>query len=270
MRDFWLKLVAGVLRPVRPRLEACLRERDRHLEASRILAEERARAIARSVARIETLRAEVFAAKDGVVTPQMTESEREWRWLSRPDPDGELMDFWARIAPRSWIDRKRWRDSDAVARVDAAALLASDVEAIEAAEAAVDALRVALAAWGTPIGARVRWRSFERDFEGIPELLAKPLRAARDALSSRDGASVALERAEQLERAVLESAKARFPERALLARGLAHAAFVDYVWRAASLAERPNPVAPLCDLWKTGYLLSTVDGHDVVIELPRV
>ena len=200
----------------------------------------------------------------------MTETEREWRRLSRPDPDEGMMDLWARIAPGSWIDRKRWRDSDAVARVDAAALLASDVEAIEAAEAAVDALRGALAPWGAPIGARVRWRSFERDFDGIRELLREPLRAARDALASRDGARVALERAEQLERSVHEAAKERFPEREMLAQALAHAAFVDCVWRAASLAGRANPAEPLRDLWRTGYVLSAVDGNGVTIEIPAL
>src|SRR6187549_1515597 len=109
MRDAWLHLLDSVLRPGRPRLERCLRERERHLEAQRAVAEDRARAIARCEARIETARARVFANNDGIVTSWMTELEREWRRLARRDPERGLMDLWARVAPPAWIDRKRWR-----------------------------------------------------------------------------------------------------------------------------------------------------------------
>ena len=270
MHQAWLKIVGRVLRPARPRLKECRRELDRHLEARRLVAERRAQAIARCVAEIETARAEVFAAQDGVVTSRMTELEREWRRLSRTDRDGELMELWARLVPPAWLDRKRWRDSAPAAQVDAAIALASDVEGVEAAEAALGALRVALAASGTSIPSRVRWTSFERDFEGTAELLAKPLRAALDALSVHDHASVALDRARALERDVHETARAGFPERVHLARALAHAAFVDCVWRAAGLDARMNPVTPLSELWRRGYVVSAIDERAVTLGIPAL
>lgn len=268
MRDSWLELVDSVLRPARPHLERCLRERERHLAARRLIVEERTRAIARCVANIESARAVVFEAQDGVVTSRMTDLEREWRRLSRPDPDAGLMDLWARVAPPSWIDRKRWRDSEPAAQLDAAIALAADVEGVEAAESAIDSLGVALAAWRTPIGSRIRWRAFERDSEHIAPLLAEPLRAAREALSGRGAESVVLARAQHLERAVHEAALVRFPDRALLAHELAHAAFVDCVWRAAPLTANPNPVTSLRELWKAGYVLSAIDASSVTVEIP--
>src|ERR1700722_19337039 len=148
MRDSWLELVAGLLRPPRPRLERCLRARELHLAARGPVRESRARALASCEARIERARAAVLEANDGVISAAMRDLEREWHALSRPDPDGELMDLWAQIAPASWIDRKRWRDAEPVARLNAAIALAADVEGVEAEEAAVAALRVALAGWG--------------------------------------------------------------------------------------------------------------------------
>jgi hypothetical protein len=127
---------------------------------------------------------------------------------------------------------------------------------------------VALAPWGTAIGARARWRPFEHDFEGLSELLAKPLRAAEESVSSRDGGSVVLERARHLERDVLEAALVRFPERDILARALAHAAFVDCVWRNAALAARSNPVTPLRELWSAGYVLAAMDDDGVSLAIP--
>jgi hypothetical protein len=269
VREAWLKLVESVLlRPARPHLDRCLRERDRHRAERRLHDEERTLALARCRANIESARAAVFAADDGVVTWRMLELEREWRSLSRSDLDDGWMDLWARVAPASWIDRKRWRDSDAAARLDAAITLAADVEGVEAAESAVDSLVAALAAWGTPIGTRIRWRPFERDAAHAEPWLAEPLRASREALSARGlvvSAVVARER--RLEQVVLEAARARFPERPLLARDLAHAAFVDGVWRAASLDGRPNPVTPMYEIWKAGYAFSAIDASGVTLEI---
>jgi hypothetical protein len=200
----------------------------------------------------------------------MGDLEREWRMLSRKDPEGGMMDLWARIAPPSWIDRKRWRDSDPAARVDAAIALAADVEGVEAAELAIDSLRNALGPWGTPIGARIRWRAAAHDFEGTEQLLTEPLRAARDELAARGLESVVLERAQHLEREIHEAACTRFSERPVLARALAHAAFVDYAWHAASPPGRPNPVTALRDLWATGYVLSAIDASDVTVEIPAL
>jgi len=267
MRDSWLTLVDRVLRPSRPHIERCVRERDHHLAARRAIAEERARKIADCERRIESARAEVFAANDGVVSSRMTALEREWRTLSRPDPDAGLMDLWARIAPASWIDRKRWHDSDPAARLDAAIALAADASGVETAESAIDALRLALAPWGTPLGSQIRWRAFDRDREIVVPLLADPARAACEAVTS----PAVLERARLLECDVREAAQARFPERPSLVRDIAHAAFVDCVWHAAPrqapFAGRLNPVAPLRDLWKTGYVLSAIDVSSVTIEI---
>jgi len=142
----------------------------------------------------------VFAENDGIVTRRMTDLEREWRRLSRSDPDGRLMDLWTRVAPVSWVDRKRWRDSEPAAQLDATIALAADVEGVETAESAIGALRVALAAWGIPIGFRMRWRSFEHDSDRTTELLAKPLGAACEALSAQGLESVVVLRAQRLER----------------------------------------------------------------------
>jgi hypothetical protein len=256
MRDSWLRLVGSVLRPARPRLLPCLQERERHLDAQRLFAERRAREVAACEARIEAIRAEVFAANDGVVTSRMTDLEREWRRLTRVDLDAGLMDLWARIVPSAWIDRKPWRDADPAARLDLAIALAADVEGVEAVEAAIGALRAS----GTKVGARVRWRTFERDFEGTPELLATALHAARERVSAS-----ALDRARHLERDVHEAALVRFPERPTLARALSHAAFVECV---CGLAGRPNPVTSLRDLWRAGYALSALDASGVTVEVP--
>jgi hypothetical protein len=271
MHSSWQEVVDAVLRPARPQLERCLAGRETHLAARRLAAEERTRAIAVCERRIETCRAAVFAANDGIVPWRMTELEREWRLLSRPDPDGGLMDLWARIAPPSWVDRKRWQDTEAIRRLDAAIALAADVDGVEAAESAIRSLRAALAAWGTPVGSQVRWCLLEQDSEHTSALYAEPLRAAREAAASRGGAeAVVLERAARLRLDVQQAALTRFPERPLLARDLGQAAFVDCVWRSTSLAERPNPVTPLCALWKTGYLLATIDASGVTLELPEL
>lgn len=271
MRDSWLELVDSVLRPSRPHLARCMQEREPCLAARRRLTEARARQRSMCEARIEGARTAVFAADDGVVTARMTDLEREWRVLSRLDPDAGLMDLWVSIAPASWIDRKRFRDSAPAERLDAALALAADPEGVVAAESAVEALRFALAPWRRPIGQRIRWRFFERDGQNAAELLSEPLRAALEAVAVHDTAGVVLARGRRLEHDVHEAAIARLPERAGLARDLAHAAFVEHVWRASSLVgERPDPVAPLRALWKAGYVLSNVTDSDVTLELPRL
>jgi hypothetical protein len=269
MRDSWLRLVDSILRPARPHLERCLQERERHLTARRQFSEERSRAIADCERRIESARADVFAANNGVIGWRMGALEREWRLLSRPDPDAGLMDLWARIAPARWIDRKRWRDSDAADRLGAAVHLAADPAGVEAAESAVRSLHVALLPWGAPIGSRARWRSFGGDSDPITELLPLPLRAAREAVSRSDAEPVILERARRLDDEVREATLARFPDRPMLARGLGHAAFVDFLFRAARFTDghRPNPVESLRELWATGYVLTTFDTFGATLEI---
>jgi hypothetical protein len=148
--------------------------------------------------------------------------------------------------------------------------MASDVEGIEAAEEAIRALRTALAPWKTSVGARVRWRVFAGDFDGTPEILAPALHAAHEALASRHRAPQVLQHARKLAQEVDEAARARFGERPILARALAHAAYVDEVWRAASFDAHTNPVTPLRELWQTGYALSTLDDKGVTLETPAL
>jgi hypothetical protein len=267
MRNPWLQMLDCVLRPARPEIERCLDERARHVAARRQFAEQRARALANCERRIQEARTLVFAADDGVVPSHMTALEREWRLLARRDPDEGLMDLWARIAPASAIDRKRWRDSEPGAQLDAAVALGADAQNVEVAEQAIGALRRALAVYGTPIGGRIRWAWCERDTECVVGLLAEPLRAACAACPA-DHRAIVLERAQRLELSVHEAALARFPARPCLARDLAHAAFVDFVWRAAALGEATNPVTALCALWQTGYVLSEVTASSVTVEIP--
>ncbi len=251
MRDCWLQLVDSVLRPTRLQRERCLRERAPHLAARRIVAEERARAVRRCEAEIESLRAAIFSAKDGAVPRRMTELERQWRRLSRPDVDGGMMDLWSRIAPPAWLDRKRWRDSDPAARVDTALALAADVAGVEAAECAALALREVLAGSGAPVGARLRWRALEQDVDVTSALLARPA-----------ATSSAIARATRLEQEVRDAVLARFPERPLLARSLAHAAFVD------TASPGTSALTALRALWRSGYLLSAIGEAGMILELP--
>jgi hypothetical protein len=262
MRNPWQTVIEAVLRPARPDLARCLAERETLVASQRGASDARARAIEDCERRIERCRAGVFAARDGVVPALMTELEREWRRLSHRDIDGAAMDLWARIAPAGWIDRRRWQDTGAALRLDAAVTLAADVAGVQAAEAAVDALRAALAAWGTALGSPVRWRLLELDAEHTGALYAELLRGARPDVA-------VLERATRLQDQVHQAALARLPARPLLARDVGRAAFVDCVWRSAA-ADRPDPVAPLRALWQTGYVLSAVDASGVTLELPRL
>jgi hypothetical protein len=257
----WLAALEHVHRPARGALARCCEEADRHARERRPINEARARAVAECVARIEAARADVFAAKDGVVSARMTQLEAEWRRLSRrADRDGDAMELWARIAPPAWRDQKKWRAFDPDRYAEAAIALASDVSGVEAAEAAVDALRRVL-----PIPALTRWCFDDATPFDVRALLAEPLRAATERLASRDGGPFALARASLLETRVHEAARARLPE--ALARGIAHAAFVDAVWNAARIGE-PSPAAPLRALWRTGYTIAWIDARAVTLAIP--
>jgi prophage DNA circulation protein len=178
-----------------------------------------------------------------------------------------MMDLWARIAPRSWHDRKPWRDSDAIAALDVAVALASDVPGVEAAERAVTSLRSALAAWETHIGPRIRWRAIDREEECVVALLARPLVTAEATLLGTHAEATIHQRGERTKHAVHEAVRARLPARPLLADSLAHAACVESIFRAAS-ADRPNPASALRDLWMTGYALTEADESGVTLEVP--
>ncbi len=275
MHDTWLKLVGRVLRPTRSRLEFLERERERHVEEQRALGERRTRAVGRCCARIEAARAEIFAADDGVVSWKMLELEREWRRLSRNDVDGALMNLWARLVPSRWHDHKRFRDSAPDRRLDAVIALASDVDGIDAAVTAIDALRPTLVPFGVTVRQRLRFRLAEEDFAGTRELFAGSRAAALTALETialddRSYSNAAVAQAEELSVAVREAASARFPTRGLLVESLASAAGLDVLWRAARLSSEHNPVTPLRALWATGYVLSVLDATGLTLELPAI
>jgi hypothetical protein len=279
MRESWQQLVESVLRPARPELARCLAARERHAAARAASEDARRLAIADCVRRIERARAEVLAADDGVVAWRMTHLEREWRALARRDPDAGLMDLWAELVPASWIDRKRWRDGEPASRLDALVLLAADPRGVEAAESAVASLRDALTPWGVRVGARVLWRVLgpaggaggpagEADADCTTDLLAEPLRAARASLAASEIERAVLERAARLEREVHDALLARLPDRPSLARGVGRAAFVDLVRRAAPRDSRPDPIAPLRELWGAGYALADAGPAGVTVEIP--
>lgn len=276
----WLGLVDVVLRPQRRHLARCHRAREEHLERRRREAERRARAMADCEARIQMARAAVFAADDGVVSASMTTLEREWRNLARTDRDAGLMDLWASIAPAPWLDRKLWRDSPPAAQLDAAISLAADAEGVEAAEAAARDARAAFVAWGIPVGERIRWRLGGPDVDATSDLLSKVLRAAStEPCGDAHGTMPAREaaRASALEQTVLAALTARMPERPLLARSIAHAAFVDRMihgrtrllasrlGRIRAHEERPSPARAMHGVWRTGHALASIDDAGIVL-----
>jgi len=251
LRGCWQEVVERVLTPARPDLERCLAERDAHLAARRL-------ALRDCELRIERARSDVFAANDGVVSATMTALEREWRALHRRDDE---MNLWSRIAPASWLDRKLYRDAEPGRRVEAAVALAADVEGVEAAERAIESLRELLAVWGATLAPRVRFVLGAPDSEHCARLLSAPLRAAKERVT-------ALDRATRFEREVHDALLARHPERPVLGRDLAHAAFVDCLIHAAELS--PNPVVPLRALWSAGYVLGSVDDAFVTLAIARL
>jgi hypothetical protein len=239
MADVWLDLTGSLLRPARGDAARCLKERERHLTERKALSDERGRAITDCERRIEHLRAAVFAASDGVVGLRMTELEREWRRLAKVDPDAGLMDLWARVAPPAWHDAKRWRDCPPMDRVDIAVALASDVEGVEAAEDAARRLRTVYETeGGVTIAAHVGWRFFDHD------------RAVFVTTTAREPAA-------PIREDVRDAVLARFPERPLFARDVAHLAT-----RKGALVDAVRAI------WRTGYGVHTVDAAGITLELP--
>jgi hypothetical protein len=267
MHDSWLELLDCVLRPARPHLERCWKERARHLALLERSNDERERAVADCEQRIRDARAAVFATDDGVVPGSMTDLEREWRRLSRIDPEAGLMELWTRVTPPSSRDRKRWRDSPPDAWLDAIVALAADAENVEVAEDAIDTLRAALAVRGTALGSRVRWRPLESDPECTVALLAGTVEAASGCCPAARRDAI-LGRAQQVAQNVTAAVLDRFPERPGLARSLAQAAFVDTLERLGGAPATASPVAALRALWKTGYVLSAFDASSVTLAFP--
>lgn len=268
MQSEWLQILERVLRPERPLIGVCAQARDQFVAERQAADAARAEAIATCEQRIHDGRAAVFAANDGVVPASMTELEREWRRLSRRDPDEHLMDLWARMAPPTWHDRKHWRHGRPGTRGDLAVALAADVAGVEAAEAAATALRESLAVWGVEVGPRTGFRLLEADGDATTERLAAPLEAATNALAARADEQATLFRMAEMAAGIREAAAERLPHRPQLARSIAHAALVDGALREAGLEARPNPVESLCQLWRLGYVPAVLDASGVTLELP--
>lgn len=263
MRD-WFQLVDTVLRPARPHLARCLDAREAHVAARRDASERTGQAIKECERQIVALREVVFAANDGFVGARMTDLERTWRRLSRVDPDAGLMELWARIAPAPWLDQKRWRGSPPEAQLEAAVLLAADVDGVEAAEAAVRSLRA---------GSKIAWSlhpdGAAKDADYTDLLLAEP----EGAPVPPDLHPAIVERARRVEAEVREAVQRRFADRACLAHGIGRAAFADHVWHAVhasrNASERPaNPAAALFALWKTGYVIASIEPSCITLEIP--
>lgn len=237
MGDVWLDLTGNLFRPARPRLARCMAERERHVAERKRIGDDRIRAISECERRIEVARAAVFAASDGVVSAKMTDLEREWRSLAKVDPDGGVMDLWARIAPSDWHDRKVWRDGPAVDRVDLVVALASDVEGALAAENGVAKLRAAYAKEGFEIAERIKWRLFDHDRALFVTTFREPPPRIR----------------EDVRDAVL----ARFPDRPLFARDVG---FLATQKGEAALAVRA--------IWRAGYGIHALDARGITLEIP--
>lgn len=275
MRD-WFLLVDSMLRPARPHLPRCLRDRERHLVDRREAQERATRAIQDCERQIVALREEVFAANDGFVGARMTDLERTWRRLSRVDPDAGLMDLWSRMAPPTWIDRKPWRGNAGEAALDTAVLLAADVDGAEAAERAAREL----------FGARpILWRLLPEPHADEPHaggllehadythsLLDAQEHAALEALATCEMKPGILARARRIEHDVEARAGHALTAEPALAKSVGRAAFADALCGAArSLgADVPNPSAHLYSLWATGYVIADVAESAVTLGIPRL
>jgi hypothetical protein len=285
MASVWANLVDRVLRPEQPRFASCDEAGRAHSALVRARTDERAHALADCERRIETARANVFASGDGVVGAQMTTLEREWRVLHRraATDDGALRDLWSQIAPPAWIDHPRYRDSEPALQLRAAVALASDPEGVERAEAAVASLAAALAPWDARAahwGRRPRWRAAAMPAieDSVVDIHASVLAMLGQSLAQNDAAPIVFARAFALRRLVLRAARRRkiVTRGRSLARELAHVAFLDLAWGAAEalgaraydgtpVAAYPNPVAPLMELWSTGYLLCALGEDHTVL-----
>jgi hypothetical protein len=269
MNALWTDLIGAILKPARPRLSVCRRRADAHLADHRRTEERRLLALADCRARIEGARATVFAAGDGVVRGDMTALEREWRTLSREERSIEerTLALWGEIAPTPWAGRLRWTPSgDLASDIEAAVTLASDPIGIEQAEAA--ARRLAPAAsftWHVGPGPRIARAS---------EHLADVLRALTDAIAPRYGGAALLARADEREREVSAAASDSPAIAAVegLSADVGFVARLDFLWRARSVDSRAGsvecPGAAWIDLWRTGYVVSSLDTDAITLGAP--
>lgn len=262
MNAAWNGLLAALLRPARPLLAQCRARAEEHANADRRASELRAQALADCRARIELARSSVFEAGNGVVDGSMTALEREWLALARAE-----------------------RPADRRERAVLAQALASDPEGVERAESCARHFASTLSAWGFEVGATMTWLIADEPVMGAraraDALLDVPLRALTDAIAPTYGAEGLVARAQRLERELLDAASD-----SPLAADVALVARIDFFWRACAIDGRcvpagyPNagrsfdelesPAAALLDLWRTGYVLSALDGAGMALGAPQL
>jgi hypothetical protein len=267
MQGSWLGLLDRVLRPARPDLERCLNERARHVALRCSRQAERTRALALCVEQIDEARRVVFEADDGVVGAHMTALEREWRRLSREDPEGGLMDLWAGLVTPASIDLKRWRGAGASDELEALVALAADEANVILAEAALAQFAERLSQHGVVIGKRIRWRFGAGQQRTLLETLVVLAKVAAEKCGERERAAI-LAGSEREQESVRAAGEERFLGRPLLVEELAQAAQVDFLWRSARLGDSQNPVSPLLSLWGAGYAIYELDAREVTLEIP--
>jgi hypothetical protein len=260
MNAGWNGLLAALLRPARPLLAQCRARAEEHANAGRRASELRAQALADCRVRIELARSSVFEAGDGVVDGRMTALEREWLGLERAE-----------------------RPADRRERAVLAQALASDPEGIERAESCARHFASTLSAWGLEVGATMTWLIADEPVivARADVLLDVPLRALTDAVAPTYGAESLVARAQRLERELLDAASG-----SPLAADVALVARIDFLWCACAIDGRsvpagyPNagrsfddlasPAAALLDLWRTGYVLSGLDGAGMTLGAPQL
>lgn len=258
----WQEVVECLLRPKRAGQERVAAAKTRFDALRRERLAERARALAAAVAEIESARAVVFARDDGIVSAEMTALERRWRALSRPDEDGEAMDYWSLLVPARWLDRKLFRGAPRGQALALAGALASDLDGVEAVEAAVADLARTLGAHGGSVGGRARFVFADAGEGRSANTLDAPLASARAELDRTACRGSVEQRARAIEASVRDAARARGGVRAELVEAVARAAAAETLLEAARLV---NPIEPLRRLWCAGYLLVHADEAGVVV-----
>lgn len=268
-------MISGVLRPERPELARCLEATRRWRERRGADRRERMRALADCERRIVEARGRVFAAKDGVVTAEMTALEREWRELARGE-DATVAELRRELPAGTPVTALPARGVDPAV---AAVTLASDPAGVAAVERAAAALKSALEPWEVAVGGRLEWElgATIAIATTSAELLAAPTRAAIEALGP--AAHAVRQRAHRMGRS-FRPALARALGAALFAAGspvreLRQLALASALWDAARerselIAGRADPVEPLLAIWRAGYVPCRVDARSVVVSAPLV
>lgn len=253
----WDRIVNGVLRPARPRLDRCVEAHRAYLAAVADRTHGHARTLADIENRLSRARERVFAEGSGKVPAEITAIEREWLAAARnPAPARELETLWRQVAPERWLDGARPMPEGA----EAVVTLASDPDGVEAAERAAHDLREALVPWGVTLGTGVHWVvSRELTFAlRAEELFAAPLAACAEAPHEIVQAGHRLRR-DLRDRLGAQTVPTR---NSSIARELGLLAFGASVWETR---KEPSPFAPALAIYTLGYAISAADSTGVTL-----